>query len=559
MKASTEPGAAGELRTAQDALARAQWKQARAAFEAILDQEESAEALEGLGMAAWWLDDAGTVFEARERAFQLYQKRGERRGAGRVAVALAQDSVYFRGEPAVATGWYRRAHRLLVPLDPVPEHGWLKLGEGDFAMSLEHDPALARTLAVEAAQIGRQLGDLDLEMMALALQGLALVCGGHLRDGMPLLDEATATAISGEMEDYYAIGYAYCCMVQACERVRDFERAAQWCKRAEEYGKPLGFGLLSAYCRAQLASVLIWRGDWGDAEKELDTAIRSLRAIRPPLQDEGTVRMARLRRLQGRRKEAEAFLGETEAHPLALVEQSALALEAGDATAAARLAERYLRQTKAADLTGRVPGLEVLLRARLALGERNGAQAALDALNQAADSLGTGAVRASVRMAQGLYLAAGGAHDEARAALEDAVDLHQRSGCPLGTGQARAALARVLLADGQRDAAEAEARAAHDAFESLGAADERQRSARLLAEIRDAPDAPATEPRLGNLTPRELEVLRYVAQGLSNARIAARLHVSEFTVKRHVSNLLTKLDLPTRAAAAAYAARNRML
>jgi DNA-binding NarL/FixJ family response regulator len=46
-----------------------------------------------------------------------------------------------------------------------------------------------------------------------------------------------------------------------------------------------------------------------------------------------------------------------------------------------------------------------------------------------------------------------------------------------------------------------------------------------------------------------------VAQGLSNPQIAKRLVVSEYTVKRHVANILTKLDLPTRAAASAYAAR----
>ena len=46
-----------------------------------------------------------------------------------------------------------------------------------------------------------------------------------------------------------------------------------------------------------------------------------------------------------------------------------------------------------------------------------------------------------------------------------------------------------------------------------------------------------------------------MAEGLSNQQIAKRLVVSEFTVKRHVANILTKLDLPTRAAAAASAVR----
>ena len=50
-------------------------------------------------------------------------------------------------------------------------------------------------------------------------------------------------------------------------------------------------------------------------------------------------------------------------------------------------------------------------------------------------------------------------------------------------------------------------------------------------------------------------MVRPLAQGLKNPEIATRLGVSAFTVKRHVANILTKLDLPTRAAAAAHAAR----
>jgi DNA-binding NarL/FixJ family response regulator len=63
----------------------------------------------------------------------------------------------------------------------------------------------------------------------------------------------------------------------------------------------------------------------------------------------------------------------------------------------------------------------------------------------------------------------------------------------------------------------------------------------------------------GRLTRREVEVLRLIAEGLSNKRIGRRLLVSEFTVKRHVGNILTKLDLPSRAAAAAFATRRGLL
>jgi LuxR family transcriptional regulator, maltose regulon positive regulatory protein len=95
------------------ALARGDWEGASAAFEAALNVEETAEALEGLGMAAWWLDDAATTFDARERAYRLYREHGECVAAARLARWLAWDYNAFRGEPVVANGWLQRAHRLL--------------------------------------------------------------------------------------------------------------------------------------------------------------------------------------------------------------------------------------------------------------------------------------------------------------------------------------------------------------------------------------------------------------------------------------------------------------
>jgi DNA-binding NarL/FixJ family response regulator len=80
---------------------------------------------------------------------------------------------------------------------------------------------------------------------------------------------------------------------------------------------------------------------------------------------------------------------------------------------------------------------------------------------------------------------------------------------------------------------------------------------RYRKALRLAASAASSVP--SGLTPREREVLHLVAAGLSNPRIADRLALSEHTVKRHVANILTKLDLPTRAAAVAEAARLGML
>ena len=64
---------------------------------------------------------------------------------------------------------------------------------------------------------------------------------------------------------------------------------------------------------------------------------------------------------------------------------------------------------------------------------------------------------------------------------------------------------------------------------------------------------------LDELSPRELEVLKLVADGLSNAEIGDRLFISEKTVKSHVSNILSKLHLADRTQAAVYAWRNKVV
>ena len=80
-----------DLLAGQAALARGEWETARNAFQAVLASREDAAALEGVGMAAWWLDLTATVFDARERAYRLYREQGDAVSAARVAVWLGWD------------------------------------------------------------------------------------------------------------------------------------------------------------------------------------------------------------------------------------------------------------------------------------------------------------------------------------------------------------------------------------------------------------------------------------------------------------------------------------
>ena len=81
----------------------------------------------------------------------------------------------------------------------------------------------------------------------------------------------------------------------------------------------------------------------------------------------------------------------------------------------------------------------------------------------------------------------------------------------------------------------------------------------MFAELGAATDLSVVDGLRGSavdtagLSPRELEVVRLVAAGRSNQAIAAELVLSEKTVARHLSNIFTKLDVGSRAAATAYA------
>ena len=82
---------------------------------------------------------------------------------------------------------------------------------------------------------------------------------------------------------------------------------------------------------------------------------------------------------------------------------------------------------------------------------------------------------------------------------------------------------------------------------------------KLLSEFRRRPWKDPTATAGWDLTPRELEVLQLVTEGLSNAEIAARLFIVEGTVKNHLHNILEKLHLENRLQAATYAIREGLV
>jgi predicted ATPase/DNA-binding CsgD family transcriptional regulator len=132
-----------------------------------------------------------------------------------------------------------------------------------------------------------------------------------------------------------------------------------------------------------------------------------------------------------------------------------------------------------------------------------------------------------------------------RAAIGDAAfEADYATGCTLD-------LAGVLAELGRTGAAARQPRVADRGMPGVQAGRETQLTGAPVSER----DGAVSHEALTVLTPRELDVLKLVALGLSNSDIAQRLFLSEHTVHRHLANILRKLSLSSRAAAAAWGAR----
>ena len=552
-----------DCRTGDEALAVGAWTEARQAYESALAVRESAEALEGLGVAAWWLDLADVVFDSRERAYRLFLDRGDHRDAARVAVWLAWDCWAFRGESAVANGWLQRARRLLDGQSESVEMAWLESREGALALLEEGDPDRAFAHASACIHAARAAKSLDLEMLGRAVQGLALVTSGAAAEGLRSLDEVNTAVVAGEMHDLVAIGLACCYMIAACDRVRDYERAVQWCTRLKAFCAKWGLRPLFAVCRTQYASICMWRGTWLEAEQELTAATEELASCRPGMTADGVVRLGELRRRQGRLVEAATLFQQAEHHPLAALGLAELAFDRGDMRAAAEQAERCMRRILAHNRTDRAAALDLLVRARVASGDLSGAKTALAELSAIAALVSTSPLKAAASLAAGTAALGSGEADAARRHLEDAVDLYLESGAPFELGRARLELGRALVALGRIREARQEAQRALTLLSELHAELEMSR-ARAFLESQPEQETISSKARAdvahdAGLTKREIEVLRLVADGLNNQIIADTLFVSEHTIHRHVANIFSKLSVSSRAAAVAQAARRGLL
>jgi ATP/maltotriose-dependent transcriptional regulator MalT len=399
----------------------------------------------------------------------------------------------------------------------------------------------------------------EAEALSLTGEAHARLNLGDVQPAIKCLDEAAAVILSSECKDLTAAALTLCSLMGGCERIRDFDRARQWCAAARQFSEDQGFPVVLSICRPHYAAVLMWRGHWPEAEEHLKIGSRELMEFMPPFAVGALALTGSLRWRQGRWEEASEIFEQIKHEAPAQIGLAELTAAMGDCRTAIEILERHLRTVGSTDKLERGPALELLVRCLVGVGEDSGAAEHLAELREIADSVGSQSLRAMAAFAEGVLAAASGKPEIAQQCLGDAVELYERAGAPFESARVRIALAETLGSRNQLDAAVREAHIANETFRRIGAAKEAEGAAGLLTMLNARRKADAGKSPDG-LTARETEILALVAEGRSNQDIAADLVLSVRTVERHISNIYQKLGLDgrtARAAAAVHAHRAR--
>ena len=532
------------LRTGGEALAAADWERARSCFERAAKLGDRAEVLDGLSQVLHFQGEYPRAIELKERAFALYRSRGKKVEAAELARWLAFLHGTFHGNFSVASGWMSRAESLLEDVEECATHGWLTLDRAPFS----RDSAEREQLAAAALAIAKRFGDTDLEFDAQALLGETYVASGRVPEGMALLDEAMAAVSAGEVSSHGAVGEIYCRLLSACEHATDVRRAEEWISAVDRYVKWSDF--VRPTCRMHYGGILVALGRWADGEKELLAAIGSFEQGYRGDRVFPLVRLADLRVRQGRFEEAERLLEGFEWHPLARRSSATIALAQGDLALAGDLARLCFEGEDPSD-PACGPLLELLVEIQVAADDLAGARETAERLATLATDSGDERVAASADLAAGRLRSAEG-KEGAAPLLKRALERFAGLDLPLEAGRTQLELARAITS-AAAEAAVAEARLALETFERLGAVRDADAAAELLRSL--GAGGRAWPRGRGELTKRETEVLSLLAAGFSNAKIGERLFISRRTAEHHVASILSKLDLRSRAEAAAYAVR----
>jgi DNA-binding CsgD family transcriptional regulator len=540
-------GVVEELIRAREAYDRHEWL---AAYDGLSDAAPDVltpDDFVQLATAAYLLGRRNDCVQALQRAYQLDLDAGEVLAAVRSAFWLAL-VLLTSGETAIGGGWVARSQRLLSEIDgDVVERGYV-LTHVMYRHIFAGEFDSASQLAEQITDYGYRFRDPDLTAMGLSCQGRLLLYGGRVPEGLALLDESMVGVAAGEVSIIFA-GNIYCSMIEACQEIADFDRAAHWTAALTTWcAEQPGLVPFTGQCAVHRGQIMRAQGAFDEALIEFDLSVQRYLADEMP----GPAGLAMAERgdiLRTRGDLLAAQLAYDKAVAFGHEPQPGLALlwlAQGRTEAAVAAIQRLLGETR--DPVHRSQLLPVAVEVLTAAHQHDAAAAICGELASIASSFGCSSMQARADYAAALVALESSDAPVATPLLRRARAVWERLGWRYEAARCRVLIGRALRALGDEESAITELAAAQRSFAELGAAPAERDAAALL-----------TTANPGGLTTREVEVLRLVAAGKTNPEIAAVLFLSEKTVARHLSNIFSKLDVTSRTAAAAFAFEHHIM
>jgi DNA-binding CsgD family transcriptional regulator len=586
--AALERRGSGPRLIAEHWLAAGEREPARAALTAAADASCAVHAYRDAAAAIrtalelWPDDDPDGRLDAVDRLGRCAERAGDLREAARLWEELLAELEPRSLRAARTMGALALAHRLLGDLARATAlraeaadafeaaEAWAEAFELRLVLVWAYDTGPLEVLldALAAAdEDAERAGRLDLKARARSLRGQMHARRGRFDEGYEIAREGLALA--HKSGDAKAIYDAYWYLAAIGVTRGDYTGAAAALEEATAYCRATGLRGDEQFCVACLAKVHFRQGEW-DRALDLAAGVLDSPDTTPAgrwaaLWTAGYVQAAR-----GRTAEARTLLEELERtgrllqHPAALAEalvSLGLADEVDGREDAARARYLELVELGRNELTNAhhtAPTVRAAVAYFAERGEAEQVAACTDLLAEVAARFASGDAQAALSHALAEVAALRGDAVEAAARFARALELLHELGWPFDVALTELRAAPAFVGAGDRETGVDLLVNAYRCFRRLGATPLARRAAAALEALGEPVDRrlgrrAAGELERGGLTRRELEILRHVAVGRTNAEIAAELVLSERTVEMHVRNMLAKLGCRSRTEATARA------
>ncbi len=535
-----------ELDRGRAAYGQRQWQSALSDLSSAAQTDElSADDLVRLATSAVMMGRISEGIDILTRAHEQCLAAGDLAGAARAAGWIGLQ-LMNAGRPAEGSGWLARADGLADQMSTAPELHGLPIVGAALGALYGGDPGRAASQFAAVVEVGDARRDHDLSALGRLGRGQALVMLDDVATGLALLDEAMVAVTAGEVSPIPS-GIVYCAVIGVCHLASDVQRAYEWTLALDRWCRSQpDLVSFNGQCQMHRAALFQLHGAWDEALTAAHAA-QELFARGDHMAGFGAYyQQGEVQRLRGQFEQADASY--VAANRSGFDPQPGLALlrlAQGQVTAARSLIDRASAE---ADPATRRLMLPAQVEIALAAGDVPAARAAADELSAAADRRAMPLLLASAAQALAAVHLAEDAPAEADRSARTALELWRELEAPFEEACCRILHGRACRALGDEETALMQFDVARGILSELGAIPALREVGALTGEAQSSP-----------LTAREIEVLRLVAAGMTNRAIAGELYLSEKTVARHLSNIFTKLDLPSRSAATAYAYEHRLV